>query len=278
MLDSLFTLLGFTPEPIIQPPLEVLEIHAAPQLAEFSEPVVQAEAAIIIDLASGKILFEKNAKTELPIASLTKLMTGIVVKENYALSDTVVVSRTAAQQPPAKIWLSRGEKISVENLLKAALIESANDAAVALADHIGMDDFVAKMNEKATALGLTHTSFANPVGYDDEDNFSTAHDLAILAQYFLRDDFLRETVATPRTGIVSKSGILYNLYSTNNLFGSYLDIRGLKTGRTDEAGECLAAISRAENGKEILAIVLDSPKRFQETKALLTWAEEHYRW
>jgi serine-type D-Ala-D-Ala carboxypeptidase (penicillin-binding protein 5/6) len=278
MLESLFALLGFTTEPAINPPLEILEIHGAPILAEFSQPVVKAESAIIIDLESGKILFEKNSQDRLAIASLTKMMTGVVVMENYQLEDLVVVSKDAAKQPPAKIWLSAGEKITVENLLKAALIESANDAAVALADKIGIEKFVEKMNSKASALGLTQTKFANPVGYDDENNFSTTFDLAILAQYFLQNEFLKTTVATPKTGVVSKNGILYNLYSTNNLFGSYLDIQGLKTGRTEEAGECLAAISRAENGKEILAIVLDSPKRFQEVKALLTWAEKSHHW
>jgi D-alanyl-D-alanine carboxypeptidase (penicillin-binding protein 5/6) len=279
MLESFFVLLGFHSEPTFEPPpLEILEIHAAPQLAKFSEPVVTAKAAIIIDLDSGKVLFEKNSGEQLPIASLTKLMTAVVARENYSLEDFVIVSRNASKQPAAKIWLQIGEKLLVQDLLKATLIESANDAATALAEKMGMEKFVEKMNAKAKVLGLRSSSFANPVGYDDEANFSTVSDLATLAKYFLRDEFLRKIAATGKTGIASTSGIVHELYSTNNLFGSYLEIRGLKTGLTEDAGECLAAISRMENGKEILAIVLNSPKRFQEGKALLTWAAKSFQW
>ncbi|MCF7836253.1 serine hydrolase [Candidatus Gracilibacteria bacterium] len=279
MLESFFTLLGLVSKPTFEPPpLKVLEIHASPQLAKFSEPVIAAKAAIIIDIDSGKVLFEKNSAKRLPIASLTKLMTAVVARENYELDDFVIVSQNASQQPAAKIWLQIGEKLLVKDLLKAVLIESANDAATALAEKMGMEKFVERMNSKAQVLGLRDSSFANPVGYDDETNFSTVADLATLAKYFLRDDFLRETAATGKTGIASTSGIVHELYSTNNLFGSYLEIRGLKTGLTEEAGECLAAISRIENGKEILAIILNSPKRFQEGKALLTWAAKSFRW
>ncbi len=262
----------------IRTPLSLLEIHATPTLEKFSEPVVAAKSAIVVDLDSGKTLFEKNAETKLPIASLTKLMTAIVARENYTLDEFVIVDEEAASQPPAKIWLLKGEQITVENLLKATLIESANDAATALAAKMGTKKFVEKMNSKATVLGLTNSSFANPVGYDDDENFSTARDLSLLAQYFLRDKFLRETAATAKAGIASTNGIVHELYSTNNLFGSYLNIRGLKTGLTEEAGECVAAIAQTKNGKNVLALVLNSPKRFQEAKALLTWAAENFRW
>jgi len=278
MLDTVFAILGFISEPVQLPPVENLEIHSIPQLVKFSEPVVKAKSAIVVDLDSGKILFEKNAQEKLPIASLTKLMTAIIVRENYGLDDLVTVSSNAAKQPPAKVWLSPGEQLKVGDLLKALLIESANDAATALAEKMGMENFVEAMNAKAVALGLHKTRFGNPVGYDDENAFSTTTDLATLAKYFLRDEFLREVAKTNKTGIASRQGILHELYSTNNLFGSYLEIQGLKTGRTDNAGECLAAIAKAENGKRILAIVLNSPKRFQEAKALLTWAEENHRW
>lgn len=279
MLENFFALIGLTNEPEFRPPpLEILEIHAAPQIEKFSEPVVDAASAIVMDLESGKVLWSKNENERLPIASLTKLMTAIVARENFKLDDIVTVSANAARQPAAKIWLHIGEKISVENLLKAVLIESANDAAVALGEKIGMENFVGKMNTKAVSLGLTNSSFSNPVGYDEENNFSTTRDLAILANYFLRDDFLRQTAATAKAGIVSTNGVHHELYSTNNLFGSYLEIRGLKTGLTDEAGQCIATIAKLENGKEVLAIVLNSPKRFQEAKSLITWAAENFRW
>ncbi len=279
MFESFFTLLGLTGEPATTiPPITALEIHAAPTLVKFSEPVVGAQAAIVVDLTSGKILWSKNPDEKLPIASLTKLMTAVVTRENLKQNDVVTVSAAAADQPPAKVGLRAGEKISVASLLKALLIDSANDAAVALGEKIGTEVFVGKMNAKAVALGLVNSHFANPVGYDDAANFSTTRDLATLAQYFLRDDFLRQTVATSKTGIDSADGLHHELYSTNNLFGSYLQIRGLKTGLTDAAGECVATIAEIGNGREILAIVLHSPSRFQEAKSLITWAEENFRW
>ncbi|MFH0776742.1 MAG: serine hydrolase [Patescibacteria group bacterium] len=279
MLESFFALLGLAREPVNPlPSLDLLEIHAAPQLEKFSEPVVAAKAALLVDLGSGKILWGKQIDEKLPIASLTKLMTAVVARENFGLGEIVSVSAEAAEQPPAKIWLAPGEQISVGNLLQGMLIESANDAAFALAGKVGSEDFVAKMNLKAAALGLAQAHFANPVGYDDEANFATARDLAILAQYFLRDEFLRNIVATQRAVIASTQGKVHPLVSTNQLFGSYLDVRGLKTGSTDEAGECVATIAHLTNGAEILAIVLNSPNRFQEAKALLTWAEKSFHW
>jgi len=278
MLESLFILLGFNFATPQLPPLDILEVYSQPQLISFSEPIVKAKSAIVIDLASGKILFEKNIHARLPIASLTKLMSAVIGRENYSLEDLVVVSKNASKQPPAKIWLGKGEKLLVKDLLKALLIESANDVAVALAEKMGEEEFVKKMNQKAKSLGLKNSHFANPVGYDDEENFSTTFDLAILANYVLRDEVLREIVGTPKTIIFSKTGKAHELYSTNNLFGSYLDIHGLKTGLTEEAGECLAAVAKMKNGRKILTIVLNSSGRFQEAKALITWAEKSHRW
>ncbi len=280
MFESFFAILGLANEPVVKiPPFEILEIHSAPQMvAEFSEPLVGATAAIATDLNSGRILFGKNVDAKLPIASLTKLMTGIIVRENYELDDIVVVSANASEQPPAKIWLKKGERISVENLLKAALIESGNDAATALGEKMGTAEFVAKMNEKAAVLGLRNTHFANPIGFDDAANYSTARELALLAQYFLRDDFLREIVGTHKETVFNELGGAHHLVSTNILFNGYLEIRGLKTGSTDEAGKCVAATAANETGQNVLALVLNSPNRFQEAKSVLDWAIKNWRW
>jgi len=280
MFESFFAILGLAGEQEVKiPPLEILEIHSAPRMvAEFSEPLVGATAAIATHLNSGRILFAENIDAKLPIASLTKLMTGIIARENFALGDIVVVSANASEQPPAKIWLKKGERISVENLLKAALIESGNDAATALGEKMGTTKFVAKMNEKATILGLRNTHFANPVGFDDAENYSTARELALLAQYFLRDELLREIVGTHKTTIFNELGGAHHLVSTNILFNGYLEIHGLKTGSTDEAGKCVAAIAANEAGQNILALVLDSPNRFQEAKGVLDWAIRNWKW
>ncbi|MFA5351755.1 MAG: D-alanyl-D-alanine carboxypeptidase family protein [Candidatus Gracilibacteria bacterium] len=280
MLNAVFSLLGFSQPIATLPPASVLEIVAPPQLrGEELAPVVKAEAALVMDVKTGSILFEKNAQTQLPIASLTKLVTALVAKENYQLNDVVVVSENADKQPPAEAHLLTGEEITVENLLKALLINSANDAATALAEKMGEEEFVVKMNDKVSKLGLLNTHFSNAVGYDEEGNYSTAYDLARLAGYFLRDDLLREIVATQSTMVASvNGGIRHQLSSTNKLYGTYLTMRGLKTGTTDEAGECFAGIAEGENGQQVLAIVLNSPSRMQEDKALLTWALTNFRW
>lgn len=282
MLESFFVFLGLAIAPThALPPLDLISITSAPQLSTPRRaPVGGSKSALVLDLASGKILFAKNAHERRPIASLTKLMTAVVARENFDLAEIVTVSENAARQPAAKIWLRASEQISVRDLLAATLIESGNDAAIALAEHAGDEPaFVAKMNAKAVALGLTDTHFANPVGYDDPENFGTAYDLAILAGYVLRDPVLREIAATQREVVLSTDGtVVHPLVSTNILFNSYLDIRGLKTGSTKDAGACLAAIARSADGREVLAIVLDSPNRFQETKGMLEWALSSHRW
>ncbi len=283
----MFELLAFVfglSTPTDLPPVELAALQPVPQLVgESPAPVVNAKAALIYDLGSGKVLYEKNAHERRPIASLTKLMTAIVVRKNYDLKEIVTVSENAAAQPPAKVWLRPSEQISVEALLQAALIESGNDAATALAEHYagGESAFVAAMNTKVTQLGLKNTHFTNPVGYDDEngENYSSAYDLALLGGYVRRDPVLKKIVGTHRTSVLSTNGkIRHNLVSTNILFNSYLDIQGLKTGSTVDAGEGVAAIARMTSGQDVLAIVLDSPNRFQEAKTLLEWADRNHRW
>ncbi len=283
MFELLAFIFGLS-TPTDLPPVELAALQPVPQLVgESPAPVVNAKAALIYDLGSGKVLYEKNAHERRPIASLTKLMTAIVVRKNYDLKEIVTVSENAAAQPPAKVWLRPSEQISVEALLQAALIESGNDAATALAEHYagGESAFVAAMNTKVTQLGLKNTHFTNPVGYDDEngENYSSAYDLALLGGYVRRDPVLKKIVGTHRTSVLSTNGkIRHNLVSTNILFNSYLDIQGLKTGSTVDAGEGVAAIARMTSGQDVLAIVLDSPNRFQEAKTLLEWADRNHRW
>ena len=282
MLESLFALLGLNGNPAMElPPIDLLSIAPAPQRIEQQvAPIINATAAIAFDLDSKKTLWEKQGHKPHAIASLTKLMTAVIVRENFNLTDKVIVSANAAAQLPAKIWLKTNEEISVENLLHALLIKSGNDAAVALAEHIGTELLVGKMNTKAHALGLKNTHFANPVGFDDVENYSTVHDLAILSSYVLRDPVLRKIVAMKKATIYSTDKkIKHDFVSTNKLFDSYLDIRGLKTGLTKIAGACFAAVARSKNNEhEILVIVLNSPQRFQETKIVLEWAIRSHRW
>jgi D-alanyl-D-alanine carboxypeptidase (penicillin-binding protein 5/6) len=279
MFDALTLLFG---SPFVSVDLAMPSVARVPELhAPFLAPVVAAKSVLVVDLGSGVTLFEKSANQRLPIASLTKLMTAVVAREHYDLDTVVTVSRKAAAMEPAKAWLRPGEKITVRELLGALLIASANDAAVALAEHFpgGAEKFVAAMNQKSKALNLRQTHFVNPTGLDEIGSYSTTRDLSVIASYVLRDPLLAELVATKQKTVASLDGkTKHELHSTNKLFGSYLEIHGLKTGSTRDAGECLAAIARNSREADVLAIVLDSPNRFQEAKVLLEWANTAHKW
>jgi D-alanyl-D-alanine carboxypeptidase (penicillin-binding protein 5/6) len=283
MFDFLALLFGVA-EPVGLPSPDLIGFDTIPVLTgESPAPIVNAKSALVYDLGSGKVLFEKSAHTRRPVASLTKLATALTVREHFDLTEIVTVSENAAAQPPAKVWLRPGEKISVEALLNALLIESGNDAAIALSEHFpgGQTEFVKAMNIKIESLNLKNTHFANPVGYDDEagQNYSSAYDLAIIGNAVLSDPVLQAIVGTHRRIVTDEiQSVAHPLVSTNILFNSYLNIQGLKTGSTDAAGECVAAIARLESSHEVLAIVLDSPNRFQEAKNLLEWANRNFRW
>jgi len=245
------------------------------------EPVIEADAAIIVDYDSGEVLYEKNTNEKLQIASITKLMTVIVALEEGNLEDVVTVSGEAARTEGSKVWLYSGERITLRNLLKAALIHSGNDAAVAIAQHIAGDvpSFVEKMNAKASELNLYSTNFANPIGFDNVKNYSTVRDLSQLALVAYRDPFIKDTVKIESTTIASTNGEQsHDLKSTNQLLSSFLHVLGLKTGHTEAAGLCFVSVIDNERGNKVVTVVLNSPDRFKETKMLATWAFRNYIW
>lgn len=267
----------------------LLEATAVPTKNEQNiSPVIEAEAAIVVDLKNGLILYEKNIHEPLHIASLTKLMTATIVLEENGGSEVVTISQNAANTEGKKIWLAPGEKITVESLLYASLIESANDAAVALAEHNAetVGQFVEKMNKKAREIGLYSTTFRNPTGLDEDElpdskngNISTAYDLTLLGRYAYGKSFVRRAVSKKELAIASTNEVLqHQLQNTNALLDSYLNVLGLKTGTTDQAGECLISIVENEQGNDILTVVLNSPSRFQETKLLADWTFRTYTW
>ncbi|MBD3327804.1 hypothetical protein GF340_00710 [Candidatus Peregrinibacteria bacterium] len=252
-------------------------------------PVLDAKASLAVDLKSGLILHHNNIHKPLYIASLTKLMTAIIIIEEHDLSEKVIVPSEAVQTEGSKIWLYQGEEITVENLLYASLINSGNDAAIALAIHNSgsVAKFVDKMNEKAEELNLTQTTFINPTGLDEssnnentpDGNISTAYDLALLGRYAYGKSFIRRAVSKKEYEIESTDGNLtHKLESTNRLLDSYLNVLGLKTGTTDKAGECLITIINNGNERDILTVVLNSPNRYQETKVLAEWSFNTYTW
>ncbi|MFH1533930.1 MAG: D-alanyl-D-alanine carboxypeptidase family protein [Nitrospirota bacterium] len=248
----------------------------------FISPIIEAKSSISIDMASDKILFEKNAHERLPIASITKLMTLTIVTEENDPTEVVTISNYAANIEGSQMYLRAGEQISLENLLYGAIIHSANDAAVALAEHNAgsVDAFVEKMNKKAQEFGLENTNYSNPIGLDDYNNYSSSYDIAILSKHIYQNQFVRHAAKLKELEVKSVDGTYSHLLqSTNALLGNeYLNIKGLKTGKTDGAGLCLVAVAETDTGNEIITVVLNSPDRFYETKILVDWIFRAYTW
>lgn len=262
----------------------LLNVESIPQKKdETVGPVIEAKSALLMDLDSGVILYKKNHNQRLPMASLTKIMTATLILESHSLDEIVTVQDdfNSAGELGVRIWLHQYEKITVGDLLIGLLVRSAGDAAITLAQyHSGsVEAFVNEMNDRAKMLNLKDTHFTNPIGIDDDEHYSTAFDLAILTKYALRNHDFRRIVQIPRATITSVDGeIKHEFEGTNYLLDSYLDIRGVKTGTTDEAGESLVNLARNGNGKEIVVVLLNSPERFQESKRLIDWSFRNFNW
>ena len=230
-----------------------------------SEPGVAARAWALMDLRSGEYLAGDDASRELPIASTTKIMAALVVLDGADPEEEVTVSEdAAAYATPAysNVGLLPGDALSVRELLMAALISSGDDAAYALAEHVGgggeagVNDFVTRMNEKARALGLEHTHFENPVGFDERGHYSSAQDLATLAQAAMLNPEFREMVSTPYATIHTRDREI-PLSNTNLLLSTYGPATGIKTGTTPGAGESLVS-SAARGDESYVCVILDS--------------------
>ncbi len=238
---------------------------------------MSAKSAMAINVKTGSIAYEKNIQKKMPIASLTKLMTALVVLDKVDLESQVIISRNAIAAEGNKGNLKVDEKITVKNLLYLLLVDSSNDAAVALAEHIAgsENEFVRLMNEKAKALNLRNTHFANSTGLDKESNYSTAYDLAKLTEHALGKPLLWNIMRVQNLDVSSIDGqTIHHLKNTNKLLGKLPDINivGGKTGFTDQAGECLILVaSHPENNERIIFVILGSEDRFGEMKELIGW-------
>ncbi len=271
---------GESAEPIFDDKT-LLSVSKIPmQNEEFVQPGnMSGDSILAIDLNSQSTLYEKNSQARVPIASLTKLMTAYLILEESDPNAVVLVSNNAANASGSRMELYSGEEILVKNLLYGLLIESGNDAALALAEfNAGSESaFIQKMNKAAEHLGMGNTHFANTTGLDATGAYSTAHDLAILSTHLLQDESIREIVKNSKTTVSSQNGTQHELLNTNILIGQ-LGIKGLKTGKTPVAGECLIALADGPEGHEVLSIVLGSENRFADTKVLLDWIYRAYIW
>lgn len=234
---------------------------------------VPAHSILLKELNSGRILYEHEAGKRLSPASLTKIMSALVILELGRLDDQVTVSKNAARAHKTHLRLKPGQVFRLEDLLKAMLIVSANDACLAAVEHVGGDEdqFVALMNAKATALGLGDTHFSNACGFDGLDHYSTAEDLAQLSQIALQQPTFRQLVREERSIIVPVNGYRpYVLHNTNRLLGRIPGVEGIKTGFTSKAGRCLIA-KVSQNGSDLLLVILNSNRRWDTAKNLINF-------
>ena len=236
-----------------------------------------SSASLAMDENTGLVIAANNKDARLPIASLTKLMTAYVILKEQNLNNIITVQTLDTRVGDSLAGLSTGEKLTVLSVLKGLLINSGSDAALTLAINSSGSEqsFVVKMNQAAADLGLKNTKYANPVGWDDVNNYSSASDLASLTRVLLLNKTFRDIVQTKNTTIYTTAGIPIPLVSTNILLGN--GIVGVKTGNTNEAGECLIALYQSSN-HQILTIILGSNDRFGQTLDYLGWINSSFLW
>lgn len=243
----------------------------------FAFSPITAKSAIAIDMDSMVTLYEQEADLALLPASTTKLMTALVTLENYRLDQVLTFDGLPVEGNV--IGLKAGEQMTVRNLLYGALVGSGNDSAYTLAVNYpgGLASFVNRMNTKAIEIHLQNSHFTNPVGWDEEGHFSTARDLATLAIAVLKQPVITEIVATPKVIITDITGtIIHTIKNTNELVNEE-GFKGVKTGWTENAGECLIGLYKKDN-RQIVTVVLKSGNRIGETKQLTGWVMNNYNW
>ncbi|ARU63987.1 D-alanyl-D-alanine carboxypeptidase [Tumebacillus avium] len=244
------------------------------------EVSVSAHSAAVIDVQTGRVLYEKNGDEKMLIASLTKIITAIVaIESGVDLNSTVTVSSRASGKEGSSIYLKVGEKQKLIDLLYAVMLRSGNDAATAVAEHVGKTEagFVELMNKKVEELGLKQTHFANPHGLDAEGHYSSAHDMAVLTAYALRNPVFAEIVKT-KVKSIPMPGEAWDrkMYNKNKMLNRYDGADGVKTGYTKAAGRCLAS-SATKDGRQIAVLTLDASSDWNDHANLLNYGFEKYK-
>ncbi|WP_338826520.1 D-alanyl-D-alanine carboxypeptidase family protein [Neomoorella thermoacetica] len=244
-------------------------------------PDIQAESYVLMDFRTGQVLMAKNPHERRPQASTTKITTAILALERGNLNDQVIASKNAAETPESSIYLQEGETLTLEELLYALLLRSANDAAVAIAEHIGgsVENFARMMNAKVQEIGARDTHYVNPHGLTAPDHYSSAYDLALIGRYAMMNPKFREIVSTRRRIIpwagkpwprllINENRLLWGYYA-------YPGADGVKNGYTTPAGQVLVASATRDNWR-LIAVVMKSPNMYRETSAILDYGFNNF--
>lgn len=252
---------------------------------EIEDLAPNAKSAIMIEASTGEILFQKNAYEKLPPASMTKMMSILLILEeiekgNLKWDDEIVASETAASMGGSQIFLEAGEKMTVTELLKGISIASGNDATVAMAEKIaGTEEaFVKRMNERAKTLGLKNTHFVNSTGLDIDNHYSSAYDMSLIAKELVKHEKILEFTGTYEEYLRKDSDNPFWLVNTNRLVRFYKGVDGLKTGYTSSAGYCLTATAKREDMR-LITVVMNEPdtsKRSSDTTKMLDYGYNVY--
>ena len=242
-------------------------------------PILYSRSVVVQDVNSKVIMYSHYPDRILLPASTTKIMTALVALDNYSL-DQVLTIKTEDRAVGSTMELVRGEQISIENLLYGLLVHSGNDAALALAENVagGYDGFVRRMNDKAQELHLDSTVYKHPSGVESYGHVTSARDLAVLAAVAVQNPVINKIMQTKKITVTDLTGTIpHVLETTNDLLGVLDGVKGLKTGWTENAGECLVTYVERD-GHPIITVVLGSSDRFGDTTRLIDWVYAHHHW
>jgi serine-type D-Ala-D-Ala carboxypeptidase (penicillin-binding protein 5/6) len=251
----------------------------SPALAQPAKIGTSAEAAALIDVKSGRFLYAQQGDKRMRIASLTKIMTAIVAIEQGSLSDLVTVSKNAFGKEGSSIYLKLGEEMSLHHMLYGLMLRSGNDAATAIAEHVGGSEqgFVLLMNEKARELGMEHSRFMNPHGLDHDEHYSTANDMARLTAYALQNPVFQEIVKTEVKKVPNPTEAWDHVWSNKNkMLNIYEGSDGVKTGYTKIAKRCLVS-SATHGGQQLAVVTLNDSNDWLDHRNLLDWGFKNYK-
>ncbi|MGD9678072.1 MAG: D-alanyl-D-alanine carboxypeptidase family protein [Vulcanibacillus sp.] len=240
---------------------------------------ISAEGAVLIDVNSGRILYEKNSDKKMRIASLTKIMTAIIAIENGKMGDVVTTSDNAFGTEGSSIYLKKGEKLTLNDMLYGLMLRSGNDAAVAISEHIGgsIEGFSFLMNRKAAYIGMTNSHFTNPHGLDNDNHYSTPFDIGILTAYALKNQVFKEIVNTKlKTVPVEGEDWVRKWVNKNKLLYLYEWADGVKTGYTKLAKRCLAS-SATKDGLQLACVTLNAPDDWNDHKKMFEYGFNTYK-